>query len=535
MILRESSIRGTHPWDRRRIPDMLAASARQWPDNVAVVEECHDTTFGELHELVQRAAANLQHLGVVEGDRVVLILPEGLLAIVLHYAVAELGAVVVPLNIWWEADEAFDAVAQCAAQHVIAGGEVRGTRLASRLATVIDRRRELPDLRSVVSDDEGRGIDLALLDLLAPRDAEISRSDNEAAYIIFTSGSTARPKPAVLAHAALLGTSYYVAERLGMHPGDRYVNVLPFFHSGALVVCLYAAHQSGTAIYMFKSVDPARMIEPMADGLPVVTGGFDVVTMRLVEEASRTLGRVPIRSMISAPGMATFDTITALGIDHANIYALTEGTCVVSITAPDDSVDGRRNSNGFPLPGVEVAVRNPSTGERVDADEWGEIGFRGWNLMFGYMQQNGDLLLPIDDDGFYWTGDYGSLDQAGRLYYRGRYSAMIKTGGENVSEAEVEMFLTSQVDGVTQAAVVGVPDPKWGEMVVAFVQSERNLGTEDVRGECRGRLASYKMPQLVVQIDESDWPTTGSGKIDKTALKALATTHHQAEAVRDRS
>jgi acyl-CoA synthetase (AMP-forming)/AMP-acid ligase II len=174
-----------------------------------------------------------------------------------------------------------------------------------------------------------------------------------------------------------------------------------------------------------------------------------------------------------------------------------------------------------------VRICDPESGKVLRAGDQGEIRFRGWVMMDGYYQQGGSLRLDVDEDGFFRTGDYGYMDEAGRVYYRGRYAMMIKTGGENVSQIEVENFLMSEILEIRQAAVVGIPDDQWGELVVAFVETNdgNEIETEQLRERCKGRLAGYKIPRFVITVAESDWPLTPTGKIVKSDLadRAVAT------------
>jgi fatty-acyl-CoA synthase len=253
-------------------------------------------------------------------------------------------------------------------------------------------------------------------------------------------------------------------------------------------------------------------------------GGFDIVTMRLIHGYLAQGDDLPIEKMFLAPGVNVYDYVTNKGIHAITCYALTEASNVVALGVLGSDYQHSKYANGRPLPGVEVKIADYETGEPVPPDTAGEICFRGWNTMLGYHRLPKTARRVFDPEGYLHTGDYGWLDEQGWLYFRGRYAMMIKTGGENVSEIEVENFLMSECPGVKQAAVVGAPDPRWDEIVVAFVEfadhAEGDL--EKLRESCRGRLARYKVPKTIFRVAPGEWPVTPTGKIKKADLREWA-------------
>ena len=245
--------------------------------------------------------------------------------------------------------------------------------------------------------------------------------------------------------------------------------------------------------------------------------GFDIVNLRLLRTLELRGRSSPVEKM-QVTSAGAYDELTTRGVHAVMCYALTEASNFVTTSLPGDD-ESERHSNGVPFPGVELRICDETTGLAVPEGKPGEICFRGWNQMLGYYNNAERTRAAFDEDGFLHTGDYGWVDAGGRLYYRGRFAMMIKTGGENVSEIEVEEFLTSQIPGVVNAAVVGAPNEEWGEMVVAFVETSETFSAEEIRQSCRDRLSRYKIPKLVFEVKQGQWPLTPTGKLQKDILR----------------
>ncbi|MCU1368503.1 MAG: AMP-dependent synthetase and ligase [Ilumatobacteraceae bacterium] len=518
-----------HPWTGYRIPDMIERSADLWPDRKALIDGDVSVTYREFYDAIRSAAAGLRSMSIGEQDRVALLLPQSWQHMVILYALMYIGAVPVPLNLTWEPPEIATALENAGVTCLIGGGQHRDRSLTGKLhdigidpATFSPRPQRFPQLREVIWATGTPGAPVTIDRLISTTGDAAPGGSNPVAFIMFTSGSTAFPKAAVIRHDAALNVAHYVGRAVGVDEDDRYLNVAPLYHCAGLIAVLLVAHMTGGSVTLFDGYQHDIMVEAMWQEQSTVLIGFDVVTMRLVQSALERYGSVPFRRMISGPGINIYDQLTELGIDLHIMYGMTEGTNVVSITAGDDPSPARRNSNGLPLPGVDVRVCDPETGRPVPTGQYGEIGFRGWLMTPGYLQPDGSMRLELDEDGYFRSGDYGFLDDEGRVHYRGRYSMMVKTGGENVSQVEVENFLMSELASVRQAAVVGVPDDVWGEKVVAFVETidDTFIDLPTVQQASKGRLAGYKVPKMVVQLRADEWPVTATGKIIKSDLVA---------------
>jgi len=346
-------------------------------------------------------------------------------------------------------------------------------------------------------------------------------------YIIFTSGTTAFPKGAICPHRAFSGGATAYAATLKMTEEDRFVGMLPIFHLTGPVM-LGAAHCVGAAIHLVGFFDTGRILDEIEKAHCTCTVGFPTNITKLMGDPTFSRRDLSSFQKVNIGGTASYH-------DHlrevwpmqilGQPYGSTECGGAVALTDPDDPDPvAKRNANGSVLPGIEVKIVDPNTGQECAPGVAGDICYRGWCRFAGYLPATAPDDHSVDEDGFFHSGDYGHLDEAGHLYYRGRYKMMIKTGGENVSEVEIESFLEGEIEPIEVAQVVGVPDEVWGEAVFAFVQVRpgyENLTSDDLRDLCRGKIAGFKIPRQFVILDAGDWPLAASGKMDKPALRKL--------------
>jgi len=523
-------------------------SVRRWADRPAVTMSGDEWTYQELHDRSLRAAAALASMGVTRGTRVAFLIngcPEWP---VLHYALARIGAVGVPINLVDEHTEVRHVLAWARPEVLIAIDSFRGVDYEARLAAVDPGLRHgsasaksLPSIRHVVvvpldererpqEDDPATravfgGPDDPQLDPVSPV------TSGEPAYIVFTSGSTARPKAALCAHRGLVGSGLGMARALEMGPEDRLLAVLPPFHVGGIANMLVAPHSSGACTVLLGAFDASRALEVIERERCTVTIGFDTMFTKMT--AAPNYSEVDRSSLKKVAIAATPAYLGRLRDEWglriaAGIYGSTESGALISVVRPwMDDTSAKRESNGRPLPGVDVVIRDPETGETCAADVPGEICFRGWNRVLEYCDDPEATSAAIDDDGYFHSGDYGYLDADGNLYYRGRYKMMIKTGGENVSEREVEVFLENEIAPIELAQVVGVPDDTWGEAVVAFVQLSDDVSSDELREMARGKIAKFKIPKRFYPLKGDEFPTLANGRPDKKALRVLALERHR--------
>jgi acyl-CoA synthetase (AMP-forming)/AMP-acid ligase II len=497
---------------------MLDRSVERFGSQVAVVDGRESLTFEHLQLERNRVARALTHRGVGDGTHVGIFMKRSIDYVVLLHALWAHGAVAVPLNTTWQADEIGYALRHGRIEYLVAGASSAGKDLTHviddlGLRTSTVSRGELPDLREVISEEE-----VSRWRKQAPQEeAALEVVDRQVGLMLFTSGTASRPKAVVLRQDGLLGTAHHYMGRLGVDQSDRFMSLGPYFHAGGIVQLL-GSNLTGATHYLFDGLQPSEAVDVAIGEQLTVAVAFDPVLTRLLDEFEARQEKVTFRKVGCAPGTATYPRLRALGLSPVMMYAMTEGGNMITLTDPSESEEGRM-SNGYPLPGVELKIVDPADGSVRSPMEEGEICFKGWNLFAGYF--NDSSVSRLDEDGYFHTGDYGWIDEDGRLFYRGRYSAMIKTGGENVSEAEVEHFLVTTIPSVRNAAVVGMPDDKWGEAVVAFVEvdSDADFDEDRLRALCRDKIAGYKIPKRFVLVRKEAWPVTQTGKIVKPALR----------------
>ena len=411
-------------------------------------------SYAELAAGAARAARRLAALGVGEGERVATTLPPGAAFAELVHALPLLGASLVPLN----------------------------TRL-----TDTERRWQLEDCGARLSVSEpldGDEADVALRDQVDP-DTEHS--------VIYTSGTTGTPSAVSLTHRNHTASALASAWNLGVHPDDRWLCVLPLFHVGGLAILLRSAIYGTTAV-IHDGFDAERVRSAFERGEITVASLVPTMLRRLVDAG---LGRAPaLRAVLLGGGPVPRDLLEwSAGHDFPALqtYGMTQTSSQIATLTAGEAVR-RSGSAGRPLLDVELSI----SGE-------GEILVRGPMVSPGALSQT---------DGWLHTGDRGRLDRDGYLWVEGRLKDVIVTGGENVACAEVERVLEEH-PAVIEAAVVGLPDPEWGEVVTAFVVMNGDTG-DDLIAHCRERLAGYKVPRALHAVDAL--PRNAAGKLLRREL-----------------
>jgi fatty-acyl-CoA synthase/long-chain acyl-CoA synthetase len=511
----------------------IDAAAERWPDSCGWVFEDERVTFGEMRSLTARAAAGLQSCGVARGDVVALWTPNLKEWAVTAFAAYRLGAVVVSINTRFKGFELAHVLSHSEAKVLViqpqflkidleAILEETAPDLEVGVAGSVTSTR-FPSLRRLVAVQPGRLPALpwsALLDS-EPADTEALERElapDSPALLQYTSGTTAAPKGALLAHRHVLNYAPETFSRLGVGAGDPVMNTQPVYHVGgatALAVPLVLGCCKVTPTYY----DAERVLELIERERCVSRGG--IPTMYLMELAHPRFAEFDLsslRSGWSGGPPAVMDQIREGfgGLELIQLYGATEGGGTSgSITDPWEK---RRVSAGRLITGTEIRVVNPETGQEVPTGEVGEVCIRGWNRMIAYFHDEQRTQEAIDADGWLHMGDLGRFDEDGYFYYVGRLKDMIRVGGENTSAEEVEALLLEHPE-IHQTAVIGVPDDRMGEVVLAIVErtAGSSLTAEEIVAHCKARAANFRVPRHVRFV--SDWPLTGSGKLAKQTLR----------------
>lgn len=480
------------------LPSLLRAAAEEFGERPAYVEGDSVLSYAGLLDRVRGVATAYVDSGLEPGDRVAIWAPNSTDWAVAALAVTYAGGTLVPLNSRYTALEVADVL----------------DRVDARVAVVADGFLG----RSQVADLEAVGTKARIVDLVdlptAHGDLDIDVSPDDVADILFTSGTTGRSKGAMSAHRQTIGVARAWAELGGVRADDRYLVVNPFFHSFGYKIGIVVGLLTGCTLYpvaTFDVTETMRLVEreriTVLPGAPTIyqsflaaedRGDFDLSSLRLAVTGAASVPVVLIERMREE--LKIDQVVTAFGMTEA---------VVVTMCRPEDDAETVANTNGRAIPGMEV---------RIGPDD--ELLVRGDHVMLGYLDDPEATAEAIDADGWLHTGDVGALDEQGNLRITDRLKDMYICGGFNVYPAEVEQAL-ARLDGVVEAAVVGVPDERLGEVGRAFVVRRGDSPTEtDVLAWCEERLANFKRPRSVVFVDAL--PRNLSGKVLKNHLRSHA-------------
>ncbi|MCY3636451.1 MAG: class I adenylate-forming enzyme family protein [bacterium] len=514
--------------------EMLWRTAQRVPDNAAIITGDTHISYRQLAEQTLRAAAALAELGVARGSRLAFLFHPSPEWAVLHYALGRLGAIGVPINTSYMAAELEHLFTLAQPEVLITVDRFRDVDMAARLSPSAARFGSIDETVVLPVDNDGWVVSSPERDRVFGPDGGPALEPpspvegGDPAYIIFTSGSTAAPKPALIAHRGMVGAATGLQHALGLVPEDRFVASNPVFHTGGIVWNLTMPHLVGMTSCLVGVYETGKVLREMERSKITVMGAFDTkLTMMRNAPEYHTVDRSTVRKCnVGATGSFLRSVLPDWNWETvAQVYGSTESGGLGSITPRYESDPKvRYDANGRPMPGMEFVIKDPDTGQRCAPDEPGEICFRGWGTFLEYVGMPEATAEAFDDEGFFHSGDYGFMDEVGNLYFRGRYKLMIKTGGENVSEREVEIFCEDSLDAVKFAIVVGVPDPLWGEAVVAFVELHEGATetSDDLVEACRDRIANFKIPKRFFVVGEEDWPLLDSGRPDRHELRVRA-------------
>ena len=434
--------------------------------------------------------------------------------VVLEFAAGLAGVTLVTVNPAYQADELAHVLGHSGARGVIHADAYRGGSLAPILAAA---RGRLPELREVIPLGDwdrfcasGNGARLPEVDPASP------------AQILYTSGTTGRPKAAVLTHRGLTNNARLAADAIGMRAGEAAVHPMPLFHvAGCGLLTLGLVQSTGIHVLM-PHFDPALSLELTETYRSTMTGGVPTMLRALLAHPSRAQRdlssvRIALSGGATVPADLVRQVEEAFGVPFVITFAQTESSCSITVTRPDDHADDRAETLGRPLPQTEVKIADPRTGQVAACGAVGEICTRGYLVMHGYAGDQEATAAAIDSDGWLHTGDLGSMDERGYCRIAGRIKEMIIRGGENIYPREIEAVLLGHPE-VTDAAVVGVADRFWGEEVGAVICSPAPPTAAELTELCRGKLARYKVPTRWLFTDSL--PLTTTGKIRKDMLSA---------------
>ncbi len=509
--------------DPRTTPAVLDRIARELPDHDALIDGGRRLSYAQLRAEVRRAAAALIALGVAPGEKVAIWSPNTWHWVVACLATHYAGGVLVPLNTRYTAAEAADILARSKAKVLVGMGRFLK---ADRLAEL--NRDELPGLKHVVrvpveeadgTWDEFIAAGAGVSD--ADVDARAAGVDpDEVSDILFTSGTTGRSKGVLCAHRQSLAGSAAWAACGQITAADRYLAINPFFHNFGYKAGILACLQTGATLIPQLTFDPLRALAAIQDQAITVLPGPPTIYQSLLDHPRR--GEFDLRSLrFAVTGAATVPVVliermqSELDIDIVlTAYGLTEANGFGTMCRADDDAVTVATTCGRPIADFEVRIGGSGS-------ETGEVLLRGPNVMLGYLDDADATAAAIDADGWLHTGDIGELDAAGNLRITDRLKDMYICGGFNVYPAEIEQVL-ARLDGVADAAVIGVPDDRLGEVGKAFVVRRPGAELDEARviAYAREHLANFKAPRSVAFVE--DLPRNPGGKVVKPQLREWA-------------
>jgi acyl-CoA synthetase (AMP-forming)/AMP-acid ligase II len=500
---------------------VLRSAAERAPDAVAVLAGVPDpaarrrVSYAVLLTEAERAARAL--LGrFAPGERVAVWAPNIPQWIVLQFGAALAGVTLVTVNPLYRAQELRHVLSQSRAAGIFLVPAVRGVSTVDMLDEV---RPQLPALReSVLFTDWA-----AFCASGSPTESLPKVDPGDPAQIQYTSGTTGFPKGAIIHHRGFTNNARYVAAQLQLAPGEVLVNPMPLFHTAGSGCCTLGPMQVQATQVLMPFFDPALLLALNESERSAILAGVPTMLFAALDHpdfARRDLSAVRLAFSGGAlvPAHLVRRVRAVLGIPFAIVYAQTEASPVITGTRTSDRPEDQAETVGRPFPQTEVKIVDPVTQQTAPVGQIGEICTRGYHVMTGYFDNPEGTAEAIDPQGWLHTGDLGSMDERGYCRVEGRVKEMIIRGGENIYPREIEMVLLEHA-GVAEAAVVGVPDERWGEQVAAFIRPAAGSapGEAELDAFCRQRLAPFKVPRFWLMVDA--FPMTASGKVQKFALR----------------
>jgi fatty-acyl-CoA synthase len=522
----------------------------RYPDSPALILR-HETlrfTWAELHEEVERTARGLMALGFQKGDRVGIWATNISQWVLMQFATAKAGIILVNLNLRFRAHELEFVLQQSGCTGLVMEHAFRDcdyVETLRQLAPELDsaapgqlQSARLPQLRKVVyigantpagmlnwSEMLAQGERVSAAELRA-REATLTPHDT--INIQYTSGTTGAPKGAELSHYNVVNNGRFIGDSMRLTEHDKVCIPVPFYHCFGMVLGNMACLTHGSAM-----VIPADYFDPLATMQTVheerCTALYGVPTMFIAELSHpriREFDFTSLRTGIMAGSLCPIDLMRRVIRDmHCAemtiCYGLTEASPVITQTTTEDTLERKTTTVGRALPHTEVKIIDPDSREVVPLGTNGELCTRGYLVMNGYHNDPAGTAATIEADGWLHSGDIASMDEHGYVKITGRLKEMIIRGGENIYPREIEEFLYSY-PGIKDVQVIGVPSQKYGEEVMAWIipHDDAKLDAEAIQTYCRGQIAGFKVPKYIKFVES--FPTTVTGKVQKFIMRRMA-------------
>jgi fatty-acyl-CoA synthase len=530
---------------------LLADTVAAYPENDAVVYVDRDyrLTWKQFEKQVDDMAKGLMALGVVKGEKVAVWATNVPHWVTLQFATAKIGAILLTVNTNYKRNELKYLLQNSEAENIFL---IDGFRDSDYVQILYDLAPELrnqergrivsetfPHLKRVLflGQEKHRGMysvpEIVGLGRTVSEEEYLARqatlSPHDVVNMQYTSGTTGFPKGVMLSHHSIANNGFWIGERQRFTQNDRLCLPVPLFHCFGCVLGVLAAVSHGTCMVILETFNPVQVMTSVEEekctavyGVPTMF--IAVLEHKLFSKFDYSSLRTGIMAGSPCPVQIMKLVIEKMYMREITIcYGLTENSPVMTQTTPDDDFRYRVESVGKPMPGIEVKVADPETGEELPRGSQGEVMCRGYSLMKGYYNNPEATAKAFTQDGWLHSGDLGVMDENDYLLINGRLKDMIIRGGENIYPREIEEFLHTMA-GIADVQVAGVPSHKYGEEVGAFIVLKKGteMTAEDVRDFCRGQIAWHKIPKYVAFVDE--YPMTASGKVQKYILREQAAT-----------
>ena len=506
------------------IPELIKLQAEKFSSKPALISDMEILSFSDLDNLSSNIAYHLINLGVSHGDRVAIWAPNMNEWVLAAIAIHKAGGVLVPINTRMKGKEAAYILNNAQAKILFSVQNFLGTDYFKML-----EKEDLPDLQCQISLDESDANDsIQSFSRLREQSskAELPQvNETDMADIIFTSGTTGKPKGVISTHIQNIKVFDYWSTFVGLNENDQYLIVNPFFHTFGYKAGWLASIMRGATAYpcpVFDADNIMRAINEhkisMLPGPPTLYQS--ILTSQLIDTLDISSLRLGVTGAASIPVQLIKDMKEKLGFETViTAYGLTESTGVVTMCTPDDDYETIATTSGCAIADVEVKCVNQDN-QKVPAGEPGEILVRGYNITQGYFNNVEATKEAIDSEGWLHTGDIGILDQSGYIKITDRSKDMFIVGGFNAYPAEIENILCDH-PAISQAAVIGIADERMGEVAKAFVVLKPNheLQEATLAQWSKENMANYKVPKEIKFIDEL--PTNAAGKVMKFLLKEI--------------
>lgn len=532
------------------IGDLFDQTVASFPNNDALISRHQNLryTYKELQEEVNRCARGLLAMGVTKGERVGIWSPNNAQWCITQFATAKIGAILVNINPSYRTHELEYALKQSATNTLILEGEFKQSQYAKMICELVPElknstpenltSKKLPELKRVVCLDEQLATQgMYTWSNLMTLHNQVSETDltaiqallqfDDPINIQYTSGTTGAPKGATLSHHNILNNGFFVAEGMNITDQDRIVIPVPLYHCFGMVMGnLGCVTHGATMIYPSDGFDPETTLQAVEE--EKATALYGVPTMFIAELEHPNFKQYDLshlRTGIMAGSNCPIEVMKKV-IDQMHMkdvticYGMTETSPVSFQTRMDAPLEKRVSTVGTIHPHLEVKLVDPESGQVVERGEKGELCTRGYSVMLGYWN-NEEATKESIVNGWMHTGDLATMDAEGYVAITGRIKDLIIRGGENIYPRELEEFFYTH-PAISDVQVIGVPDQKYGEEVMAWVKLHegKTLDEEELKAFCKGKIAHYKIPRYFKFTQ--DFPMTVTGKIQKFKMRDMS-------------